>query len=187
MIAVPILVETKQFSTRFIRSIRKMSDSPFYSFPVQNVAGKPVDFNQFKGKVVLVVNTASKCGFTPQLTGLEALHKKFADKGFSVIGFPCNQFMGQEPNEGDQITEFCQRNYGVTFPVMGKIDVNGSNTHPLYAYLKKQAPGVLGIELIKWNFEKFLVGRDGKVIKRYASTSTPESIDADIAKQLESS
>ncbi|EGF81618.1 hypothetical protein BATDEDRAFT_10803 [Batrachochytrium dendrobatidis JAM81] len=163
-----------------------MTDSPIYSFAVKDLRGTPVDLGQYKNKALLIVNTASKCGLTPQFAGLEALNKKYSDQGLQVIGFPCNQFMGQEPNEGEAIAEVCQRNYGVTFPMMEKINVNGADAHPLYQYIKKEAPGTLGIEMIKWNFEKFLVDRNGKVVKRFAPTTTPESIEPEIAKLLAS-
>ena len=136
------------------------------------------------GKVVLVVNTASKCGFTPQYDGLEALYKKYQDQGFEIMAFPCNQFGGQEPGSADEIAEFCKVNFGLSFPVMGKIDVNGANETPLYAWLKGEAPGLMGTKGIKWNFTKFLVGRDGKVVRRYAPTDKPEALAKDIAKLL---
>ncbi|KAL2912088.1 Glutathione peroxidase 2 [Polyrhizophydium stewartii] len=160
------------------------TESPIYTFDVKDLRGKPVDFTQFKGKVLLIVNTASKCGLTPQFAGLEALNKKYKDQGLQIIGFPCNQFMGQEPNEGEAIQEVCQRNYGVSFPMMEKIDVNGSNAHPLYQYIKKEAPGLLGIQAIKWNFEKFVVDRNGKVVKRFAPTVTPEALEPELAQIL---
>ena len=136
------------------------------------------------GKVELVVNTASKCGFTPQYDGLEALYKKYQDQGFEIMAFPCNQFGGQEPGSADEIAEFCKVNFGLSFPVMGKIDVNGANETPLYAWLKGEAPGLMGTKGIKWNFTKFLVGRDGKVVRRYAPTDKPEALAKDIAKLL---
>ena len=136
------------------------------------------------GKVVLVVNTASKCGFTPQYDGLEALYKQYQDQGFEIMAFPCNQFGGQEPGSADEIAEFCKVNFGLSFPVMAKIDVNGANETPLYAWLKGEAPGLMGTKGIKWNFTKFLVGRDGKVVRRYAPTDKPEALAKDIAKLL---
>ena len=136
------------------------------------------------GKVLLVVNTASKCGFTPQYAGLEALWRKFGDRGFEVIAFPCNQFGGQEPGDADQIASFCDLNFGVTFPLMAKIEVNGESATPLYQWLKAQAPGVLGSKGIKWNFTKFLIGRDGKVVRRYAPTDKPEKLERDIEALL---
>ncbi|KAH6565537.1 hypothetical protein BASA50_003616 [Batrachochytrium salamandrivorans] len=161
-----------------------MSDSSIYDIKVNDLRGGAVDLNQYKGKVLLIVNTASKCGLAPQLTGLEELHKKYSGQGLQVLGFPSNQFMGQEPNEGDAIAEVCQRNFGVSFPIMEKIDVNGDGAHPLYKYIKKEAPGFFGFEMIKWNFEKFLVDRTGKVVKRFAPTTTPQSIDSEIAQLL---
>ena len=136
------------------------------------------------GKVVLVVNTASKCGFTPQYDGLEALWKKYRDRGFEVIGFPCNQFGGQEPGSADEIEQFCKVNFGVSFPLMGKVEVNGAGETPLYGWLKASAPGILGSKGIKWNFTKFLIGRDGKVVRRYAPTDKPAGLEADIEKLL---
>ncbi|MFA7604338.1 MAG: glutathione peroxidase [Novosphingobium sp.] len=132
------------------------------------------------GKVLLIVNTASKCGFTPQYAGLEALWRKYRDRGFEVIGFPCNQFGHQEPGSADEIAGFCDANFGVSFPLMAKVDVNGADAPPLYDWLKRQAPGVLGTKAIKWNFTKFLVGRDGSVVRRYPPTAKPEALERDI-------
>ena len=146
--------------------------------------GEEIKLADKLGKVVLVVNTASKCGFTPQYDGLEALYKKYQDQGFEIMAFPCNQFGGQEPGSADEIAEFCKVNFGLSFPVMGKIDVNGANETPLYAWLKGEAPGLMGTKGIKWNFTKFLVGRDGKVVRRYAPTDKPEALAKDIAKLL---
>ncbi|MEO7500882.1 MAG: glutathione peroxidase [Casimicrobiaceae bacterium] len=140
--------------------------------------------DRYKGRVLLVVNTASKCGFTPQYKGLEALHERFHDQGLDVLGFPCNQFGAQEPGSEADIAQFCELNYGVKFPLFAKVDVNGNNAAPVYKYLKSAKPGLLGSEAIKWNFTKFLVGRDGKVIARFAPNDTPESIAADIEKAL---
>lgn len=156
----------------------------FHSFSVNNSAGQPQALEQYKGKVVLVVNVASKCGFTPQYKGLEELYEKFKDKGFVIIGFPCNQFGAQEPGKDAEIQQFCQLNYGVTFPVMGKIEVNGDNADPVYKWLKQSAPGILGTEMIKWNFTKFLINKEGQVVKRYAPQEEPLSISADIEKIL---
>jgi glutathione peroxidase len=153
-------------------------------FHVKAADGSDADLSAFAGKVLLVVNVASKCGFTPQYEGLEALHRKYADRGFEVLGFPCNQFGAQEPGNAEEIANFCSLTYDVTFPVFAKIDVNGSGADPLYGELKKQAPGFLGTEGIKWNFTKFLVGRDGQVVERYAPTTKPEEIAADIEKLL---
>ena len=153
-------------------------------FHVKAADGSDADLSAYAGKVLLVVNVASKCGFTPQYEGLEALHRKYADRGFEVLGFPCNQFGAQEPGNAEEIASFCSLTYDVTFPVFAKIDVNGSGADPLYGELKKQAPGFLGTEGIKWNFTKFLVGRDGQVVERYAPTTKPEEIAADIEKLL---
>jgi glutathione peroxidase len=153
-------------------------------FHVKAADGSDADLSAYAGKVLLVVNVASKCGFTPQYEGLEALHRKYADRGFEVLGFPCNQFGAQEPGNAEEIANFCSLTYDVTFPVFAKIDVNGSGADPLYGELKKQAPGFLGTEGIKWNFTKFLVGRDGNVVERYAPTTKPEEIAADIEKLL---
>ncbi|RZI95479.1 MAG: glutathione peroxidase [Rubrivivax sp.] len=140
--------------------------------------------SQYKGKVLLIVNTASACGFTPQFGGLEELHKQYADKGLVVLGFPCNQFGSQDPGSNDEIAGFCSLNYGVTFPMMEKIDVNGSDADPLYKWLTAEAPGLLGTKAIKWNFTKFLVGKDGQVIKRYAPTDKPKDLEADVERAL---
>ena len=148
--------------------------------PVTAADGSPADLSAYRGKVLLVVNVASKCGFTPQYEGLEALHRRYADKGFEVLGFPCNQFGAQEPGNAEEIANFCSLTYDVTFPLLGKIDVNGPNAAPIYQRLKKDAPGVLGSEGIKWNFTKFLVDRSGKVVKRYAPQTKPEDIARDI-------
>jgi glutathione peroxidase len=155
-----------------------------YDFSCQTTAGKPRSLSDFQGKVLLVVNTASKCGFTPQFAGLEELYEKYREQGLEVLGFPCNQFGKQDPGTNDEITEFCQLNYGVSFPMFGKIEVNGSGTDPLFQHLKKEAPGALGTERIKWNFTKFLIDSNGKVVKRYAPTVKPKDIEKDIKKLL---
>lgn len=155
-----------------------------YDFEALQIDGKPVALKNFKGKVLLIVNTASACGFTPQFAGLEELHQQFGGKGLAVLGFPCNQFGSQDSGSNDEIAGFCQLNYGVTFPMMAKIDVNGGNAHPLYQWLSKEAPGLLGSKSIKWNFTKFLVDKDGAVLKRYAPTDTPKSLVKDIEKAL---
>ena len=155
------------------------------SVPVTAANGSETDLSAHKGKVLLVVNVASKCGFTPQYEGLEALQRKHADRGFTVIGFPCNQFGKQEPGNAEEIASFCKLTYDVSFPLMGKIDVNGRKSAPIYRHLKSEAPGVLGSEAIKWNFTKFLVDRDGNVVARFAPNDTPESIERDIAKALQ--
>ena len=155
-----------------------------YDFTATGIDGKPRDFSSYKGQVLLVVNTASKCGFTPQYTGLEELWRKYRDQGLSVLGFPCDQFGHQEPGDEDEIRNFCTLSYDVSFPMFSKVDVNGDGAHPLYQWLKKEKPGLLGIGAVKWNFTKFLVGRDGQVIKRYAPTDKPEAIEKDIVKAL---
>ena len=155
-----------------------------YDFEALQIDGKKVGLSQFKGKVLLIVNTASACGFTPQFAGLEALHQQFGDKGLEVLGFPCNQFGAQDSGSNAEIADFCQLNYGVTFAMMAKVEVNGSDAHPLYQWLSKEAPGLLGSKSIKWNFTKFLVGKDGSVLKRYAPTDTPLSLSKDIEKAL---
>jgi glutathione peroxidase len=146
--------------------------------------GSEIDLKEKLGKVLLVVNTASKCGFTPQYDGLEKVYQKYADQGFEVLGFPCNQFGGQEPGNADEIDQFCKVNFGVTFPLMKKVDVNGANASPLFDWMKAEAPGILGSKAIKWNFTKFLIDREGKVVRRYASADRPEAIARDIEKLL---
>ena len=153
-------------------------------FTVKLPGGKDLSLADKTGKVLLVVNTASKCGFTPQYDGLEALWKKYGDRGFEVLASPCNQFGGQEPGTADEIESFCKVNFGVSFPLMAKIEVNGDGADPLYQWLKAQAPGVLGTKAVKWNFTKFLIGRDGKVVRRYAPTDKPEKLAADIEALL---
>ena len=157
------------------------SPTTIYDFSAKSISGTDIPLSDFKGRVMLIVNTASKCGFTPQFGGLEELHKTYAGKGLAVLGFPCNQFGSQDPGADGEIAEFCQVNYGVSFPMMSKIDVNGPAAHPLYAWMSAEAPGLLGSKAIKWNFTKFLVGKDGQVIKRYAPTDKP----ADLAKDVE--
>ena len=158
--------------------------APIYSFKAPRLNGQEQSLADYEGKVMLVVNTASKCGFTPQYEGLEKVYQHYKDKGLVVLGFPCNQFGAQEPGGKEEIQAFCQLNYGVSFPMFDKVDVNGSNTHPLYEYLKKQATGVLGSESIKWNFTKFLVNREGKVVDRFAPTTKPEDMVRDIEALL---
>jgi glutathione peroxidase len=159
-------------------------NSDFYGFTVKKSDGSPQSLADYNGKVVLVVNVASKCGFTPQYAGLEDLWKKYRDKGLVILGFPCNQFGAQEPGSNQEIQSFCKLKYDVDFPIFSKIDVNGDSADPLYKWLKKNAPGILGTEAIKWNFTKFLVGKNGKVIERYAPTTEPKSLAADIEKAL---
>ena len=153
-------------------------------FTAAQINGKPVDLKKFEGKAMLIVNTASACGFTPQFAGLEKLHQSYGPRGLVVLGFPCNQFGAQDPGSDGEIAAFCQVNYGVTFLMMSKIDVNGPKADPLYQWLATEAPGLLGTKAIKWNFTKFLVGRDGSVLKRYAPTDTPESLASDIEAAL---
>ena len=155
-----------------------------YQYSATTIRGEERPLSDYQGQVILIVNTASKCGLTPQFEGLENLHQQFASKGLAVLGFPCNQFANQDPGEDEKIEEFCQLNYGVSFPMFSKIEVNGRGTHPLFKYLKKEARGLLGSEKIKWNFTKFLVDREGKVVRRYAPTDTPEDIAKDIAAYL---
>ena len=155
-----------------------------YDFKAEKLEGGEQSLSEYEGKVLLIVNTASKCGFTPQFDGLEKVFEKYKDQGLVVLGFPCNQFASQDPASNSEIGEFCQRNYGVSFPMFAKIDVNGNNAHPLYKYLTKEAKGVLGTEAVKWNFTKFLVGRDGNVIDRYATATKPEAMTKDIEKAL---
>ena len=159
-------------------------DGTVYGFTADSIQGKAVTLSKYKGQVLLIVNVASKCGFTPQYEGLEALYKKYKDKGFVILAFPCNQFKEQEPGTAAQIVKFCRARYGVTFPLFAKIEVNGPGAHPLYQFLKKAEPDPQGKLDIGWNFTKFLIGRDGRPLKRFVSQQTPEQIDADIAKQL---
>ena len=158
--------------------------STVYDFDALQINGKSVPLSQFKGKAMLIVNTASACGFTPQFAGLESLHETYGKQGLVVLGFPCNQFGAQDSGSNSEIAEFCQLNYGVSFSMMAKIDVNGPQAHPLYQWLVKEAPGLLGSKSIKWNFTKFLVGKDGSVLKRYAPTDTPASLKKDIEAAL---
>jgi len=156
-----------------------------FDIKVTDIDGKTLSMSKFKDRVLLIVNVASKCGYTPQYAGLDALYRKYNRKGLTVLGFPCDQFGNQEPGDEQAIKEFCSLTYDVTFPMFSKIEVNGPGTHPLYALLKAAKPGVLGTEAIKWNFTKFLVGRDGSVLKRYASADTPDDIEPDIVALLE--
>jgi glutathione peroxidase len=155
-----------------------------YDFEALSIEGKPASLAAQRGKVMLIVNTASACGFTPQFAGLEALWKTYREKGLVVLGFPSNEFGKQDPGSNDEIASFCELNYGVSFPMMEKVEVNGAQAHPLFKWLTKEAPGLLGTTGIKWNFTKFLVGKDGKVLKRYAPTDKPESITEDIEAAL---
>lgn len=155
-----------------------------YDFSAKTIDGDEQTLATYRGKTMLVVNVASKCGFTPQYQGLEAMYRKLASKGLVVLGFPCDQFGHQEPGNEEEIKNFCSLTYDVSFPMFAKIDVNGAHTHPLYKYLKHEAPGLLGSEAIKWNFTKFLIGKDGRVVKRYAPNDTPEAIEKDVAAAL---
>jgi glutathione peroxidase len=155
-----------------------------YAFSPLNAQGEPHALDAFRGKVLLIVNTASKCGFTPQFEGLEALHQQYAERGLAVLGFPCNQFGKQDPGSNEEIQSFCQLNYGVSFPMFGKLEVNGGNAAPLFKHLKSEAPGALGTEAIKWNFTKFLVDREGNVVKRFASATKPEQLASAIEALL---
>lgn len=155
-----------------------------YDFTAKRIDGSTQSLSEYQGNVLLIVNTASKCGFTPQYEGLEALYRKYQDEGFVILGFPCNQFGRQEPGSEAEIAQFCQMTYDVTFPMFAKIDVNGRNAHPLYQYLKSEAGGVLGSQAIKWNFTKFLVNRQGKVLKRFAPTVSPSEMEQDVVEAL---
>ncbi|WP_201601016.1 glutathione peroxidase [Psychrobacter submarinus] len=157
--------------------------STIYDFTAERIDGTEQSFADFEGQVLLVVNTASKCGFTPQFEGLEVLNEQYKDRKLTIIGFPCNQFGGQDPGSNEEIGAFCQKNYGVSFPMMAKVDVNGSDAHPIFKWLKEQKGGLL-TDGIKWNFTKFLIGSDGQVLERYAPTTKPEALKADIEKAL---
>jgi glutathione peroxidase len=176
----------KEGSNHEGRTIQNRSESlnSIYEATLRDRAGGQISMESFRGKVLLIVNVASRCGFTPQYAGLQKLYERFQDRGLEILGFPCNQFGGQEPGSDADIGQFCSLNYGVTFPVLSKIQVNGSDALPLYQFLKKEAPGLLGTEAIKWNFTKFLVDRDGKVIARFAPNTTPDSLAAKIEELL---
>ncbi len=155
-----------------------------YDFTISSLQNKPITFADFKDKIILIVNTASKCGFTPQYAGLQKLHETYRDQGLVIIGFPCNQFGGQEPGDASEISENCLINYGVSFLITEKVEVNGPNTHPIFAYLKDALPGILGMNDIKWNFTKFIIDRNGKPFKRYASATEPADMEKDIVELL---
>ncbi|MEY2987168.1 MAG: hypothetical protein RJB13_689 [Pseudomonadota bacterium] len=161
-----------------------MDTQVIYDFSVKNINGEQVSLNEYKGKVLLIVNVASKCGFTPQYQGLQSLQDKHQSQGFEVLAFPCNQFAGQEPGNEKEIQEFCSLKYKVTFPLFAKIDVNGSNADPLFEFLKKGKPGIAGTEAIKWNFTKFLVSKDGQILRRYAPNISPEALEIDVINAL---
>jgi glutathione peroxidase len=173
------------FITLPIHSVAKERNiSEIYDFHVKTIQGEATTLSEYKNKVLLIVNVASQCGFTPQYEGLEALYQKYKERGFVVLGFPCNQFGSQEPGTEKEIQNFCRVNYGVTFPMYAKIKVNGDDTHPLYKYLKSEQPGFLGTEMIKWNFTKFLIDREGHVVKRFGSSTKPHEIEEDIESLL---
>jgi glutathione peroxidase len=155
-----------------------------YQFEVKKINGETTSLSEYKGDVLLIVNTASNCGFTPQYKQLQELYEQYKEKGFTVLGFPCNQFMNQEPGTEADIQSFCEMNFGVTFPLFSKVDVNGKNAHPLFQYVTEEAPGVLGVKAVKWNFTKFLVNRSGEVVERYAPNTNPKEIAQDIEKLM---
>jgi glutathione peroxidase len=161
-----------------------MASTSIYSFSARALNGETISLERYRGRPMLIVNTASECGFTPQYAGLQKLYEQYAGRGLEVLGFPCNQFGKQEPGSAEQIGSFCEKNYGVSFQMFDKIDVNGANAHPLYKFLTDAAPGLLGFEKIKWNFTKFLVDREGNVLKRYAPTTKPDAIEEDIVALL---
>jgi glutathione peroxidase len=169
---------------RAVNGSDQMAEADVWGFEAQTIAGQRVKLSRYKGKVLLIVNTASQCGFTPQFDGLQALWQAYQDQGLVVLGFPSNQFGAQDPGNNDEIASFCQLNYGVSFPMMAKIEVNGADAHPLYQWLTREAPGLLGSQAIKWNFTKFLIGRDGKTIKRYAPQDEPAKLVADLEAAL---
>jgi glutathione peroxidase len=155
-----------------------------YQFEAKKINGETISLSEYKGEILLIVNTASNCGFTPQYKELQELYEQYKEKGFTVLGFPCNQFMNQEPGTESDIQSFCEMNFGVTFPLFSKVDVNGKNAHPLFQYLTEEAPGVLGMKAVKWNFTKFLVNRSGEVVERYAPNTNPKEISQDIEKLI---
>ena len=161
-----------------------MAATTVYDFEALSIEGKTAHLSTQRGKVLLIVNTASECGFTPQFAGLETLWKTYREKGLTVVGFPSNEFGGQDPGQNEEIASFCEMNYGVSFPMMGKVEVNGGNAHPLWKWLKGEKPGFLGTEAIKWNFTKFLIGKDGQVLKRYAPQDEPDKLAKDIEAAL---
>ncbi len=184
MLLATMALFAKDHNKREIDNIKEeLNSKTFYDYSATSIDGKDISMSEYKGKVIVIVNVASKCGFTPQYEGLQALYEKYEKEGLVILGFPSNQFANQEPASNEDIQEFCTLNYGVTFPMFSKIDVNGDNAHPLYVYLKSQQSGFPG-DSIKWNFTKFLVDRKGKVVERYASTKKPESMEEDIVKLL---
>ncbi len=182
-VAVALTLGFLSFTNKTLSEEMKTGNS-IYQFEATTIDGKKQSLSEYKGKVVLIVNVASKCGFTPQYEGLETLYNKYSEKGFVVLGFPCNQFGGQEPGDSDDIKEFCSVNYGVTFPMFEKVKVNGDEAHPLFKFLKEEKKGTLGSKSIKWNFTKFLVDRNGKVIERFSSSDKPIDLAEDIEKLL---
>lgn len=184
ILAAGALAGLLSFAGQAKKENSKVDGSKIYEFKARALDGNEIEFSKYKGKVMLIVNTASECGFTPQYAGLEALNKKYSEKGLAVLGFPCNQFGGQEPGDSAKIGSFCTRNYGVDFQMFEKIDVNGKDAHPLYKYLTEEAPGMLGSEAIKWNFTKFLVNKDGTMVKRFAPNVKPEELEKDIENLL---
>lgn len=179
-----ILISSLLFLTPINTYAKDTFMKTIYDFKVKTIQGEVTTLEEYKGKVLLIVNVASKCGFTPQYDGLEALHQKYKDKGLVVLGFPCNQFGSQEPGSEEEIQNFCRVNFGVTFPMFSKLKVNGDDTHPLYVYLKSEQPGFLGSEIIKWNFTKFLVDKSGKVVERFGSSTKPKELEKDIEALL---
>jgi len=177
---VGVIMKKILFVFLFIFTILGAKDMNLYDIEVKDINGNIIQLEKYKNKVMLVVNVASKCGFTNQYEGLEKLHETYSDEGLSILGFPCNQFLSQEPGTEDEIKEFCSLNYGVKFDLFSKIDVNGSKEHPLYKYLKDNSSGILGTDIIKWNFTKFLIDRNGNVINRYSPSTTPQDIELDI-------
>lgn len=184
LLAIAVNLDCRLPGARHPGRAARIAMTSIHDFSALQMNGKPLALREFKGNPLLIVNTASNCGFTPQFAGLEALHQQFGKQGLVVLGFPCNQFGAQDPGSNDQIASFCQRNYGVSFPMMAKVDVNGAQAAPVWKWLTEQAPGLLGSKAIKWNFTKFLVGRDGGVIKRFAPTDKPQSLANDIAAAL---
>ena len=184
LVALCLCLASSGYAQAAPKSVAAAPASNVYAFKAQDINGKEVDFAQFKDLVLLIVNTASQCGFTPQLTGLEQLHKKYQAQGLVVIGFPCNQFLQQDPKSNTEIDEFAKSNYGVSFLLMSKIAVNGDDAHPLYKWLQTQKAGLLGMESIKWNFTKFLINRNGQVVKRFGPSEEPADMAADIEAAL---
>lgn len=185
MAFIAILITTVLFFTNNLELKGTNMSKTIYDFKVKDIDNKEVSLKEYEGKVLLIVNVASKCGYTPQYKGLEEIYRKFKDRGFEILAFPCNQFGSQEPGTNEEIKEFCSINYDVTFPLFDKIDVNGDNAHPLYKFLTDAKPGVLGTKAIKWNFTKFLIGRDGVPYDRYGSSTTPESLSKTIEELLQ--